>query len=140
MKILAKCLGWLCVICWFLLAHVSLNFLDEKPPVSIESDDGKYKVYLKSVYPINPIGIYCLFAKEWAPKCFVLYGSNGDYIGKSSPFACYWPWSDAGFIFPGEATGLDKDSFLVLDDEYYGELTISTRHKRWWSLLFGVFH
>ena len=60
------------------------------------------------------------------------YVSNGDYIGKSSPFACYWPWSHAGFIFPSEATGLDNDCFLILDDEYNEGFSISTTHKRWW--------
>lgn len=60
------------------------------------------------------------------------YCSNGNYIGESSPFACYWPWSNAGFSFPGEATGLENDCFLALDDEYDEGFSISTTHKRWW--------
>lgn len=83
MRKLATCFCVLVVTYWLLLAHVSLNFLDEKPLVSIESDDGKYKVYLKSVYPINPIGIHCLFAKEWRQNILfctvpmgIIYGNH----------------------------------------------------------------
>ena len=140
MKKLAKIFSVLFAVYWVLLAHVSLIFLDKKPPISIVSEDGKYKVALKSVYPVNPIGLYCLFTKEWAPKYFALYDNNGDYIGQSSPFACYWPWSSAALIFPGEEFTTDANSFVVFDDEYNGELNISTKDKRWWSWWFGMFY
>lgn len=135
MKKLAKFFTVLLAVYWLLFAHVSLNFLDETPPISQVSEDGRYKVVFKSVYPVNPIGLYCLLTKDWAPIYFVLYDANGDYIGQSSPFACYWSWSNVALIFPGEASTLDKNSFLVLDDEYHGELDISTKNKRWWSVL-----
>ncbi|WP_413466049.1 DUF6201 family protein [Plesiomonas shigelloides] len=52
------------MIYWLRLAHLPLNFLDEMSPVNIFSDDDKYKAYLKSVCPVNPTGIYCLFTNE----------------------------------------------------------------------------
>lgn len=139
MKTLSAIVFFLCVTYWFSLAHVSSSFLDSPPEIVRFSEDGQYRVTINDMYPVNPIGWYCFLTTE-SPIYFSLYDAENNYIGQSSPFACYWPWSDAGFIFPGEATGLDKDSFLVLDDEYDGELTISTTHKWWWSLLFGVFH
>ncbi|MCX7132242.1 DUF6201 family protein [Aeromonas sp.] len=139
MKKLAKILTVIFAVYWLLFAHVSLNFLDETPPFSQVSEDGRYKVFFKSVYPVNPIGLYCFLTKDWAPIYFVLYDSNGGYIGQSSPFACYWPFSSAALVFPGEANTLDKNSFLVLDDEYDGELDISTEKKRWWSILLSPF-
>ena len=139
MKKLAKFFTVLFAVYWLLFAHVSLNFLDETPPFSQVSEDSRYKVVFKSVYPVNPIGVYCLLTKDWAPIYFVLYDANGDYIGQSSPFACYWAWSSAAFRFPGEEFTPDVNSFVVLDDEYDGELNISTVDKKWWSILFSLF-
>ncbi|PJG59918.1 DUF6201 family protein [Aeromonas cavernicola] len=140
MKKLAKIVFVLFAVYWLLLAHVSLNFLDVSPPISRLSEDGKYKVILNDMHPVNPIGLYCLLTTDWAPKYFVLLDADDNYIGQSSPFACYWPWGSAVLIFPGEAVTLDKNSFLVLDDEYDGEFNISIESKRWWSWLFSIFY
>lgn len=140
MKKLAKFFAALCATYWFLLAHVSLGFLDETPPVSMVSKDGRYKIVLKSVYPVNPIGAYCLLSEDWSPIYFALYDSKSGYIGQSSPFACYGAWQDFNYRFPGEKFTTDANSFVVFDDEYDDELNISTKNKRWWSVLFSIFY
>ncbi len=139
MKKLAKVLALLFAVYWLLLAHVSLNFLDAPPPLGEVSKNGNYKIVLKDMYPVNPMGLYCLLTTDWSPIYFTLYDRNG-YIGQSSPFVCYGAWSGAATLFPGEAVNLDKNSFLVLDDEYDGELNISIKNKRWWSWWFGIFY
>lgn len=138
MKKLAKLLAVFFVAYWFLLAHVSLNFLGKNTSISEVSKDGQYKVFLRDMYPVNPIGLYCLLTTE-SPIYFALYNANGNYIGQSSPFACYGKWNDVPFRFPGEEFTTDVNSFVVFDDEYNGELNISTKQKRWWSILFGPF-
>lgn len=140
MKMLAKFLATLCVVYWLLLAHVSLGFLDKIPPFSQISKDGRYKVVFESMYPVNPIGLYCLLSEDWEPIYFSLYDSKSGYIGQSSPFSCYGTWRDINYRFPGEKFSLDENSFVVFDDEYDGELNISTQHKKWWSWWFSVFH
>lgn len=139
MKKLAKCLGWLCVICWFLLAHVSLNFLDSPSEIVRVAEDGKYSVTIKDMYPVNPIGWYCFFTTE-SPIYFSLYDEENKYIGQSSPFACYGHWTASYLLFPNEAKVYGDDGFMVLDDSNNGELNIGIKHKRWWSVLFGGFH
>ena len=96
MKKLAKFLAVLFAVYWLLLAHVSLNFLDKTPPLSEISKNGKYKIILKDVYPVNPMGLYCLLTTDWSPIYFSLYDRNG-YIGQSSPFACYGKWRDVPY-------------------------------------------
>ncbi|MCE5163257.1 DUF6201 family protein [Plesiomonas sp. PI-19] len=140
MKGVIKLLAVLCVIYWLLLAHVSLGFLDDAPPISKFSKDGRYKIVFEPVHPVNPIGLYCLLSVDWAPIYFVLYDSKVGYIGQSSPFSCYGAWRDITYRFPREEFTLDENSFVVFDDEYDGELNISTINKRWWSWWFGVFH
>ena len=139
MKKLAKFLAVLFAVYWLLLAHVSLNFLDKTPPLSEISKNGKYKIILKDVYPVNPMGLYCLLTTDWSPIYFSLYDRNG-YIGQSSPFACYGKWRDVPYRFPGDEFTTDINSFVVFDDEYNGELNISTKNKRWWSWWFGIFY
>ncbi|WP_348689069.1 DUF6201 family protein [Aeromonas bestiarum] len=138
MKMLAKLMAMLSLAYWLLLAHVSLTFLDKNAPISEVSKDGQYKVFLKDMYPINPIGLYCLLTTE-SPIYFALYDANGNYIGQSSPFTCYGKWNNVPFRFPGEEFTTDENSFVVFDDEYDGELNISTKQKRWWSILLAPF-
>lgn len=138
MKTLAKFLAVLFSAYWLLLAHVSLTFLDKNAPISEASKDGQYKVFLKDMYPINPIGLYCQLTTE-SPIYFSLYNANGNYIGQSSPFVCYGKWNDVSLRFPGEEFTTDVNSFVVFDDEYNGELNISTKQKRWWSILLAPF-
>ena len=116
-----------------------IEFFRYPPPLGEVSKNGKYKIVEKDMYPVNPIGLYCLLTTDWSPIYFMLYDRNG-YVGQSSPFVCYGAWSGAATLFPGEAVNLDKNSFLVLDDEYDGELNISTKDKRWWSWWFGMFY
>lgn len=139
MKTLAKILVFFLVAYWLLLSHVSFNFMDDAPSLKEVSEDGKYKVLLRDIYPTNPIGIYCLLTTE-SPIYFALFDSDDNYIGQSSPFVCYNKWSVAGFTFPGEEFTTDTKSFIVLDDSYNGELNISTKDKRWWSTLLAIFN
>ena len=139
MKNLAKLLAVFFAAYWLLLAHVSLNFLEKKPSLSEVSKDGQYKVLLKSMYPANPIGLYCLLTTE-SPIYFALYDANHNYVGQSSPFVCYGKWRDVPYRFPGDEFTTDANSFVVFDDEYNGELNISTKDKRWWSWWFGIFY
>lgn len=138
MKMLTKLVAMLFLAYWLLLSHVSLTFLDKNASISEVSKDGKYKVFLKDMNPINPIGLYCLLTTE-SPIYFVLYSASGSYIGQSSPFTCYGKWSDVPFRFPGEEFTTDENSFVVFDDEYHGELNISTVKKKWWSTLLAPF-
>ena len=140
MKKLSKFLAVLVAVYWLLLAHVSLNFLDKAPSISRASENGQYIVFLKNAYPVNPIGLYCLLTEDWSPIYFALYDIDGNYIGQSSPFVCYGGWSGATVQFPGEEFTTDANSFVVFDDEYNGELNISTKDKRWWSWWFGMFY
>lgn len=139
MKKLAMFLAVLFVAYWLLLAHVSWDIFDNTPSVSVVSKDGKYTVFLKAVYPVNPIGIYCQLTTE-SPIFFELYDAKGDYVGQSSPFVCYGEWRDVPYRFPGEEFTSDVDSFVVFDDEYNGELNISTKQKKWWSMILSPFH
>ena len=54
MKGVIKLLAALCVIYWLLLAHVSLGFPDEAPPISKVSKDGRYmlRAYRKDEYQV----------------------------------------------------------------------------------------
>ncbi len=136
MKKLAKLLAVVFAVYWLLLTHVSLNFLDPPPAVSRASEDGQYKVIINDMYPVNPIGLYCLLTTE-SPIYYALYDAQHNYIGQSSPFVCYGHWTAGYLLFPGEA---DKSSFVVVDIENDGELNISTKDKRWWSWWFGLFY
>ncbi len=136
MKRLAKVFAALCAVYWLLLAHVSLNFLDDSSGSTRTSRDGKFRVVINEMYPVNPIGLYCFLTTELSPIYFSLYEKRLGYIGQSSPFFCYRKWSDAELLYPDEADG----SFVVVDMENNGELDISTKDKRWWSWWFGIFH
>lgn len=136
MKKLAKSLALLFAAYWLLLAHVSLSFLDSPPAISRTSEDGQYRVLINDMYPVNPIGLYCLLTTE-SPIYFALYDAKQNYIGQSSPFVCYGHWTAGYLLFPDEA---DNKSFVVVDVENNGELNISTKDKRWWSWWFGIFY
>ena len=136
MKKMAKFLAVLVAAYWLLLAHVSLSFLDPPPAISRTSEDGQYRVLINDMHPVNPIGLYCHLTTE-SPIYFALYDANQNYIGQSSPFACYGHWTAGYLLFPGEA---DNNSFVVVDIENNGELNISTKNKRWWSWWFGIFY
>jgi len=139
MKKLAKFLAVLFAAYWLFLAHVSLNFLERTQSLSEVSKNGKYKALLKNMYPANPIGLYCFLTTE-SSIYFVLYDMKNNYIGQSSPFACYGKWSDAYYLFPDENLTTDVNSFIVVDVNNNGELNISTKDKRWWSWWFGLFY
>ena len=139
MKKLAKFLAVHFAAYWLLLAHVSLNFLDPPPAISRASEDGQYEVIINDMYPVNPIGLYCLLTTE-SPIYFTLYDSKHNYIGQSSPFVCYGHWTAGYLLFPNEAAKYGESSFIVLDDNNHGELNISTKDKRWWSWWFGIFY
>lgn len=136
MKKVLEFLGFIFLVCWFFLAHVSLNFLDSSPDISETSEDGQYRVIINDMYPVNPIGLYCILTTE-SPIYFTLYDAKQNYIGQSSPFFCYGRWATGYLLFPGEA---DKNSFVVVDIENNGELNISMKNKRWWSRLFSIFY
>lgn len=138
MKHVTKIIGVLIVAYWLLLAHVSFNFLDDIPSTGFVSKDGRYKILFRDIYPVNPIGLYCSLTTE-SPIYFSLYDARHGYVGQSSPFACYNQWNAARFAFPGEEFTTDADSFVVFDDEYNGALSISTKRKRWWSVVLAPF-
>ncbi|WP_225624422.1 DUF6201 family protein [Plesiomonas shigelloides] len=80
MEKLAKCLGWLCVIYWLLLAHESLKFLCSHPEIVRVAEDGKYSVTINDMYPVNPIGRHCFFNTE-SQIYFSLYDTENKDIG-----------------------------------------------------------
>ncbi|WP_105233800.1 DUF6201 family protein [Escherichia albertii] len=123
---------------WLVLSPVSFfgkfNYAYES-----RSHDGQYKAVAYYVLPTTPYAVYqCFINKD---IFVVLYDKDGKYLGQSSPFhfsGVEGVFGDAVF-FPGELTGDDSFSINGVSD-YVDGYSISSKYKKWWSLVISLFH
>jgi len=123
---------------WLVLSPVSFfgkfNYAYES-----RSPDGQFYAVAYYVLPTTPYAAYQRFINK--DIFVVLYDKQGKYLGQSSPFhfsELEGVFGDAVF-FPGELTGDDSFSINGVND-YVDGYSISSQHKKWWSLIISLLH